>query len=80
MTTMNPGRPIGNTTRVTVAFPFSSIEAHVDDETLAELASLVTAIAAELDHRKHTPASGELVTRSTALASRLGASRDEDAD
>lgn len=77
--TATPERPIHNTTRVTVAFPFSSIEAHSDDERLEELAGLVAALAVELDHRKHTPTSRELVEQSRELATRLGADlADED--
>ena len=78
MSTTTSARPVRTTTRVTVAFPFSSIEARSDGDSLAELAGLVAALVAELDHRKHTQVSGALLERAEELAERLGADLDDE--
>ncbi len=66
-------RRVENSTRVTVAMPFSTIRiiSTDDAELIAEMAGLVAGLAAELDAREGDETTADLVARARALVDRL---------
>lgn len=67
-----PVRPVESVTKVTVAFPFSTIRmAHAGpDETVQQLAELVAALAGELDVRYDDAVFADLAARARGIAHR----------
>jgi hypothetical protein len=73
------GRPVDSVTRVTVAFPFSTIRIGDADDAataalIAEIAGLLAAVAAELDAPRGHDVTADLAARTKALAERLAVS------
>ena len=73
MPTKVEGRPVESATRVTVAFPFSTIKivGSDDAEPLGELAVLLAAVTAELHAQQGNEVTADLAARTGALATRL---------
>jgi predicted nucleic acid-binding Zn-ribbon protein len=62
-------------TRVTVAFPFSTVKIQEPGEVLIELASLVADLAHVVDRRSETPDTADLAEEADALVERLRKAR-----
>ena len=65
-----PARPIENATRITVAFPFSTIRmgGSSSDERVQEIAELVAGLAAELDAAHGDGTFRDLAARARTVA------------
>jgi len=73
MPTTTKARPVENITRVTVAFPFSTIKTTGAEgaDAVEELATLVAALATELDARDGNQVTADLAVRCQELAERI---------
>ena len=62
----------GASTRVTVAFPFSTIKTTEPSDEVRELAEIVVALAEHVARQRPSPDTDQLLKRAQALFARLG--------
>ena len=63
---------VAPSTRVTVAFPFSTVKSQEASAELRELAMIVTELAETITKVEPSPATDELLQRARALMTKLG--------